>query len=189
MLNKNQFLQMLKEELKGLPEEEVQEILGDYQEHFDIGLSEGRSEKDIAMALGNPRVIAKELKANYFVNQASESFTLSHFFQALMATIGLGFFNLLFVLGPVLGLFGIIMGIGASGIALVFTGFYVLVMGVIHIQQLLLAIFLSLSFISAGLIITLLVYEGTRWLLKLIVGYLKWNLNIITNRRVQHENR
>ena len=161
----------------------------DYQEHFEVGLSEGRSEEDIASALGNPKMIAKELKANYFVNQANESFTLSNFLQALFATIGLGFFNLVFVLGPVLGLFGMGVGIGLSGLSFVIVGVYVIAMGFFHINQLILALFLGVTLISGGLIIILLIYEGMRWFNKLTIRYLQWNINIIKNRRVQHENR
>ena len=43
-MNKNEFLHTLEKQLKGLPDTEVNDILADYTEHFDIGISHGRTE-------------------------------------------------------------------------------------------------------------------------------------------------
>lgn len=58
-MNQNEFLGRLRDELYGLPEEEIHDIIQDYKEHFQVGLSKGKSEAEIARELGNPRTIAK----------------------------------------------------------------------------------------------------------------------------------
>ncbi|NCN86279.1 DUF1700 domain-containing protein [archaeon] len=61
-MNKKEFLQELKEHLIGLKEEDVKEILEDYEEHFRIGKRKKRKESEIAKSLGNPKEIAREVR-------------------------------------------------------------------------------------------------------------------------------
>lgn len=58
-MNREEYLKQLKAALKPLPEDELQDILYDYEEHFDIGLSKGKSEEEISAELGDPKEIAK----------------------------------------------------------------------------------------------------------------------------------
>ena len=41
-MNKEQFLRELSNQLRKLPEEERQDILFDYEEHFQFGIEEGK---------------------------------------------------------------------------------------------------------------------------------------------------
>jgi uncharacterized membrane protein len=84
-VNKAQYIQLFKEQLKGLPERDLEELIYDYEEHFTIGLSEGRSEAEIADSLGNPKTLAKEMKANYRISIVEETFTFNNFYRALFA--------------------------------------------------------------------------------------------------------
>jgi len=53
-MNRAQFLSDLKRGLAGLPAEEIEEIVNDYDTHFADGIAAGRSEESIAEALGKP---------------------------------------------------------------------------------------------------------------------------------------
>ncbi|MEE3156194.1 MAG: DUF1700 domain-containing protein, partial [Pseudomonadota bacterium] len=53
-----EFIRRLEAGLKGLPREDVDDILSDYAEHFEAGMAEGRSEEAIAAALGDPARLA-----------------------------------------------------------------------------------------------------------------------------------
>ena len=62
ILNKNEFLEILKDYLrKDFSDDEVNDILRDYEEYFVDGLIEGKSDMEIISALGSPKAIAKEL--------------------------------------------------------------------------------------------------------------------------------
>jgi uncharacterized membrane protein len=50
-MNKEQIIKQLDSGLKRLSKEERQDILQDYEEHFAIGLAEGKSEEMIANSL------------------------------------------------------------------------------------------------------------------------------------------
>lgn len=64
-MHKEQFLRELSGHLRKLPEEERKDILYDYEEHFQFGLEEGKTEGEIVKGLGSPKAIAKEMLALY----------------------------------------------------------------------------------------------------------------------------
>ena len=62
-MTRDQFLDTLAERLRGLPPDEIDELLDDYASHFAEGMAQGRSEAEIAAALGDPVRLARELRA------------------------------------------------------------------------------------------------------------------------------
>lgn len=61
-MKKEDFLEILKDYLKkGFSEDEVMDILRDYEEYFIDGAIEGKSDMEIISGLGSPKEIAKEL--------------------------------------------------------------------------------------------------------------------------------
>lgn len=73
-MNREEYLKQLKAALQGLPEDELQDILYDYKEHFDIGLSKGKSEAEISMELGDPREVAHNYKSISSSNHADNDY-------------------------------------------------------------------------------------------------------------------
>ncbi len=87
---------------------ERQEILRDYEEHFRAGKEEGKSEEEIVHSLGDPYELAKEILQDHSLEKEEEESPTSNLFQKIFTILGLGFFNLIFVLGPFLGLVGLL---------------------------------------------------------------------------------
>jgi uncharacterized membrane protein len=59
-MTRKQWIAQLRKALKNLPPHIVDEIIEDYNEHFENGIYMGKSEQDIARELGNPKEVAKE---------------------------------------------------------------------------------------------------------------------------------
>ena len=59
-MTRAEFLARLRRGLVGLPAATAAEISADYETHFDDGVAAGRSEAEIAQALGNPDRLARE---------------------------------------------------------------------------------------------------------------------------------
>lgn len=61
-MNKQQYLVGLKQALQSyqMTQEEIEEILLDYQEHFENKLASGYSEEEISVKLGDPKTIAAQ---------------------------------------------------------------------------------------------------------------------------------
>lgn len=86
-MNRVEFINTLKIELGNLPPSEVEDILYDYEEHFEVGLSKGKTEEEIARELGNPRSIAKSYKVNYKINNAENNPSTKSFFSNSCSSI------------------------------------------------------------------------------------------------------
>lgn len=69
----NDFLTRLERSLKHMGAQEKQDILQDYREHFEIGLASGKTEEQIARALGEPEQLAKLFSAMGAAGRAHES--------------------------------------------------------------------------------------------------------------------
>ena len=64
-MTKNEFLKILENGLKDFPQEELQDILYDYKEHFYNGEKEGKTEEEIINELGDPYVIVNQYRSGY----------------------------------------------------------------------------------------------------------------------------
>ncbi|WP_078380016.1 HAAS signaling domain-containing protein [Sutcliffiella halmapala] len=179
-MNKKQFLETLDSFLKRMPIEERQDIIHDFEEHFAIGLAEGKSEEQIAASLGSPQQIAKDLNATYHLEKVEVSATTGNIFRAMWAVIGLGFFNLLVVLAPFIALVSVIIGGWALGIGFIASPLLVLGNAVIFPATFaFFDLFFSLALCGIGLFIAIGMFFATRALAQGFVRYLKFNMKLV----------
>ncbi len=61
-MTRDQFISRLRAGLAGMASEAIDDIVADYQAHFDEGLAAGRSEDQVAEALGDPDRLARDLR-------------------------------------------------------------------------------------------------------------------------------
>ena len=124
-MTRAEFLDTLADRLRGLPPAEIEELLDDYASHFAEGLAEGRSEAEIAAALGDPARLARELRAEAGLRRWESARTPANFYAAMigfLALIAVDFVFLLPLLGAlalvalILGL--VMMGLCIAGVAL-----------------------------------------------------------------------
>lgn len=179
-MNRKQFLQQLEDSLQNLPHDERGDILQDYEEYFTIGLEEGKTEEEIATSLGSPRQIGKELAASHQVEKAHTTATAGNVMRAVWAVIGLGFFNLVIVLGPLVALAGILIAGWAAGGAFVASPLIVLVSNVVNwgtFQWF--DVFVSLALCGIGLFIVIGMFFATKAITKGFLRYLKFNASLV----------
>ena len=187
-MNKQEFLTELSRLLERLPGEERDDILADYEDHFTAGLEAGKTEEEIAKALGSPETLARNFTADYAVKAAEETQSAANIFRAVVAIISLGFFNLVFVLGPFLGLVGILFAFMVAGFAVTAAGVALFLAAVLS-PVLPWAVNVSFHPLVAALVGTgtasmgFLILIGDFYLAKvfysLTLKYLKLNLKII----------
>src|SRR5215475_13481551 len=119
-MTKAQFLDTLRRRLAGLPQAEIDELVGDYATHFAEGMAAGRSEAEIAAALGDPMRLARELRAEAGFRRWEEARTPGNFFAVLFAFLALIAVDFMFLL-PLLGglaLFALIAGLTMLGLCI-----------------------------------------------------------------------
>ena len=173
------FLKVLETNLSTLPEGERKDILSDYQEYFDVGKSEGKSEEEIAKKLGNPKQIAKELKTMYHLDQLETEPSTSNFMRAVIGTISLSFFNLVFVLGPFLALVGVFIAFYAAAAVLTLAPFLQLIDLLLIREFEWFPFFASLAFSGLGILLLIGLLHATRAFFHLFMKYLQWNFRIV----------
>ena len=188
--NEQEFIRILRERLQGtLAQEELDDIVSDYADHFRMGKESGRTDDELWRSLGSPEDIARELKAMHLVRKAENVKSCGNIFHAVIATLGLGLFNLVFVLAPFLLLVLMLLVILIIGFVFSFFGPVALAHAVLQIAGLpafalwlnpAAGVFFSLAMTTTGLLIIIGDYYLARFFYRAGIRYLKWNIGVIT---------
>jgi Predicted membrane protein len=195
-MRKNDFMYTLENSLSSFPKEEREDIMYDYEEHFRIGKANGKTEEALILELGDPNTIANQYKSIepeeiYNTEFPSNEIPSKNIFSSITIAIMLIFFNLIFILGPFLGLVGVIIGLFASAAGVIVTG---LGLALAPILQPLLPHYISISdniplisllFIGVGTIALGIIFfigfcYASKFFFKLVYRYAKWNIKLIT---------
>ena len=97
-MNRVAFVTILNDGLAGLPAREIDDIIADYMSYFDEAEASGRSEAEVAAALGDPRRLARELRAETGLRHWENRRSLGNSAAALLALGGLATVDILFLL-------------------------------------------------------------------------------------------
>lgn len=128
-MNRAEFLARLRRGLVGLPAATANEIVADYEAHFADGAAAGRSEAEVAEALGDPDRLARELKAEAGAQRWRQEPSASSAAGAVFGILGLGAIDILILLPIALPVFGTVLSILVAGVAVFIAGGFVLVAG------------------------------------------------------------
>jgi uncharacterized membrane protein len=121
-MTRQAFMARLREGLRGLPPQTVAEIVADYETHFTEGETAGRSEADVAAALGDPSRLARELRAEIGLKRWEQERNPSAAAGAIFAVLGLGAIDLLILLPILMTVVGVIFGFAIGAIAVFCAG-------------------------------------------------------------------
>lgn len=188
-VNKEVFLSRLDSSLGDeITAEEKKEIFYDYRQYFSTRLVNGKREKEIARTLGDPRTIAKRVKASVMITRAEGNTSNGKLFRAVLATCRLSLFNLVVILVPFLGLSGVLLVLFITGISLSFAGLVLFMCAFLEpvypwfidipvhpfysISQ-------SVGIVVLGLCWTVVIIKLIKWAYKKGVKYLKSNISTV----------
>jgi uncharacterized membrane protein len=107
-MTKDAFLQRLREELAGLPDDEIGEILADYGAYFEDAEMDGRPAEEVVQALGDPNRLARELRTERSLRRWERERTARSLLGAILALGGLALVDLV-VLLPLLLIVGLVL--------------------------------------------------------------------------------
>lgn len=188
-MNRVDFLNSLNSQLSRLSQAERTDILYDYEEHFAIGLEQGKTEEEIARSLGDPRLIARQFIADTFVKQATETKSFGNVVRAVFAIAGLGFFNLVITVPIFFSLLAVLISLFAAAFSIALAGLGVTLapiiepmfpdyvdMGSVNPGVM---IFSGVGLIVLGVLFTIGVVYLSKYFFKGTISYLKMNMSII----------
>ena len=121
-MTRQAFIARLRDGLRGLPPQTVAEIVADYETHFTDGEAAGRTEAEVAAALGDPGRLARELRAEIGLKRWEEQRSPAGAASAVFAVLGLGALDLFILLPVLMTVAGLLFGLSMAAIAGIFAG-------------------------------------------------------------------
>lgn len=171
-MNRHEFLRELERALRARKVADVQEILKEYQEHFDFKLSEGFSEEEIAARLDSPTAIAAQFEGEADFHEPA----------GVPTRIGLGFLAILATMALLL-LYGLNIVFAGFSIALVSLGFCLVlnlnVAGLIPLIPYAGRLLLGTSFIGLGAVSAVATTWCFLYVHQWVRSYIHWHRNTV----------
>jgi len=197
-MNRVQYLNILEKNLRSLKKEEVDDILQDFKEYFEVGIERGRPESDLMASLGNPRILARQIRFESYVKMAEGNASAAYIGKAVFTSIGLSFFNLIFILpffliiaGVLLALYALAVAVFAAGVSGTIGSFFLPVISeYVTFNTFVHPVVMAFAFLGIGAFGAIFFIGDiffSRILFRLITRYLRFNLDIIRGRRQQDE--
>ena len=121
-MNRAHFMAQLRDGLAGLHHTDISDIVADYESHFSDGAADGRTQEEVAAALGDPARLARELRAEIGLKRWEEERSPSGAAAAVFAVLGLGALDLFILLPVLMTVGGVLFGLAMAAIAGLFAG-------------------------------------------------------------------
>lgn len=178
-MDKKTYLSNLRNELKKVGIEEIDEIIEEYQEHFELKQKLGKTEEEIANKLASPEYIAKEYAQSLSITNSNEKFS-----KVTMA-IGLGFIDIVMFMVLIL-LIGWVIVLASFSLVLLVLSF--LLITNLNIADLIPYIPYYGRLISgiACLSLSISSFLGTVYcyfyIKQWVKAYLRWHKNVLNNK-------
>ena len=128
-MNRAEFITRLRRGLAGLPVTAIADIIADHEAHFADAQAAGRSEAETAAALGDPDRLARELRAEAGLKQWEERKNPSNALAAVIALLGLGALDVMFLLPLLMGVLGALFGVLVAVVTMFVAGGFVFAAG------------------------------------------------------------
>lgn len=128
-MTRHDFIARLRQGLVGLPLQAQSDIVADYETHFNEGLAAGRSEADVAAALGDPDRLARELRTEVGVQRWQAQRTPEAAAAAVFAVLGLGAIDILVLLPILITVVSVLCAFGIVALVGFVAGAFVLAAG------------------------------------------------------------
>lgn len=219
-MNREQFLKTLEASLAAFTEEERKDILYDYEEHIRIGLESGKTEDELIEELGSPEDIARqykggsdtereqnlydEIRASISNNTAfaEEPPTTPIYIEkkpernigsSILATLALGFFNIVFVIWIFVAFGAALFGFAVAAIAIAFSGlvatFAPIITPIFPVAVSMpsnmpyaIILLLGIGTTALGALFCIGVFYLIKYFCIITYKYIKWNISIIKGR-------
>ena len=190
-MTRQEFINGLKSELEINQIKNVSEILSDYEEHFNHGVTKGKSESDIAASLGSPSTIAKAYKTETMIQEIKNpenKFRWGLALNILIRLMVLAPFNFFFLLIPGVVIFSMMtagwsvaLALGAVGVAILWN--IPAILGIATSFWLSLAgASVTIGLLGTAFIAGLIMFFITKYVVLGLISYLQWNLKFVMEK-------
>ncbi|MBE7129370.1 HAAS signaling domain-containing protein [Bacillus mycoides] len=188
-LNQKDFLKLLKNSLKFMPEKEKKDIIDEYIIHFTEGKHANKSEEEISKELGNPVETAKELNAIYSIKKVDEHKNIKNMLTALLSIMGLSLINCIIIIISLFALIILTPFILAYIISvpiMILSPLILIIMGFVNGFSIIGVgeVFDSIKGLILGSFLAFLGYYIGKSFFRLFIKYLRWNTLIARGNKL-----
>lgn len=125
-MNRAHFMAQLRDGLSGLHHVDIGDIVTDYERHFADGAADGRTEEEVAAALGDPARLARELRAEVGFRRWEQRPSAGNFMGVVLALLGLATLDFIILLPLLCFLAAMFVGLGIGCLGMVVGGSFLL---------------------------------------------------------------
>jgi len=125
-MNRAHFMAELRDGLSGMHHSDISDILADYESHFADGAADGRSENEVAAALGDPARLARELRAEVGFRRWEQNRNAGNFLGVVLALLGLATIDFVILLPLLCVLAAIFFGLSVACLGCIVGGTFLL---------------------------------------------------------------
>ena len=125
-MNRAHFMAQLRDGLAGLHHSDINDIVADYESHFADGAADGRTQEEVAAALGDPTRLARELRAEIGFRRWEENRNAGNFVGVVLALLGLATIDFIILLPFLCFLAALFIGLGFACLGMVVGGTFLL---------------------------------------------------------------
>ncbi|MFL0269453.1 HAAS signaling domain-containing protein [Candidatus Clostridium radicumherbarum] len=205
-MNRDEFIKTLEASLTTFNQEEKKDILYDYEEHFRIGLQNGKTDEELIKELGSPSDIAKQYSGNFEEEKVEfNSYSDSNIdyrdhstlksnersiIPSIIAALALSFFNLIFVIWIFVAAGAALIGLAAAAISIAVSGLLVTLSPIfaplfpnyINLPSsvpFILTVLFGIGTTALGALFCIGLFYVIKYFCLAVNKYIKWNISII----------
>ncbi|WP_163580811.1 HAAS signaling domain-containing protein [Gracilibacillus saliphilus] len=181
-MKKDEFLKLLKSNLKYISKKEKENIVAEYSRYFAVEVDEDKSEEEICKKLGKPKEIAKELNAVNTIHEIENNLSIKSISKALFSVMALSVMNFIIIIASlfILLLFTPVILAYLIGVPIMIVSPIILiVMGFINGFNTLgmSEIYEVLRGITIGSLLAIIGFYFGKFIIKLLINFLEWNIS------------
>lgn len=125
-MNRAHFMAQLRDGLAGLHHSDIDDIVADYESHFSDGAADGRTQEEVAAALGDPVRLARELRAEIGFRRWEENRSAGNFLGVVLALLGLATIDFIILLPFLCFLAALFFGLAVACLGMVVGGAFLM---------------------------------------------------------------
>jgi uncharacterized membrane protein len=174
-------LQTLESLLHAVPEMDRREMLYDYEEHFQIGVENGKSLKELTEELGDPYSIARDLLADYHGERLVPGTSKRGVGKKLAIGFCMFLFNALFIAAPVVALLAVVISFWLVALVLTLSPIVLITSSFLGYSYESFAVnfFVSLTLISLGMLLGIGMLSVTKYFYRVLIRYGRFNARVV----------
>jgi uncharacterized membrane protein len=174
-MNKQEYIETLRHYLAPLPEDERNELLRDYEAHFEYGQQNGKTEAEIARELGDPLALARDTVGADFLPLPPWAPRRTDIPRFIGVSILLIFMNLMFAIPIFASIWAAFISVCVATVAAVLAPVAFVVEIALFGDFIPGKLFAVIGMTGIGMLLAVAVRYIGKWLIFITVSYGKWN--------------